>query len=248
MDSDREGLATSFGREAGSYERGRPDYPVEAVVWMLEGVAESGTVVDIGAGTGKLTRVVAATGREVIGIDPDPEMLAKLSEQNPNIAVYPGTAESLPLPDASADAVVGGQMWHWVDPVTASAEAARVLRPGGTIGLIWNIRDETTPWVRRISGIMKNSAAEKLIADDGVVIGDPFGPVEEATFEWVRVMSATDLLEMARSRSYVITADVDTRLRIESELAELFTSLPGLSDRGIIDLPYTTHVYRARIS
>ena len=111
-------------------------------------------------------------------------MLARLSERLPGIRTLVGTGEHLPLPDASMDAVVFGQAWHWVDPPRASAEVARVLRPGGTLGLIWNIRDEAEPWVRELTDVMHTSDAEELIAAGGPVVGEPFGPLEHATFRW----------------------------------------------------------------
>jgi ubiquinone/menaquinone biosynthesis C-methylase UbiE len=101
-------------------------------------------VADVGAGTGKLTRVVAGLGAEVVAIDPDAAMLAELAARVPDVPTFVGTGERIPLTDASADAVVFGQAWHWVDPDAASAEVGRVLRPGGVLGLIWNVRDERT--------------------------------------------------------------------------------------------------------
>ncbi|WP_336646001.1 class I SAM-dependent methyltransferase [Microbacterium sp. USHLN186] len=157
--------ATSFGAEAENYEAARPDYPFEAVAWMLERLPEGARrLADVGAGTGKLTRVVVSAGNaEVVAVDPDAAMLAELREQVPSVPTFLGTAESLPLPDAAVDAVVLGQAWHWVDPVAASAEIGRVVRPGGTLGLIWNVRDSHVDWVRRLTEIMHASAAEQML-------------------------------------------------------------------------------------
>src|SRR4051794_33203052 len=121
------GRATSFGRVADVYDRARPEYPIEAVEWMLDGAGAE--VLDVGAGTGKLSRAVLATGRSVVAVDPDPDMPAELTAREPGVRTMVGSAESLPLPDASADAVVFGQAWHWVDPPAASREIGRVLRP-----------------------------------------------------------------------------------------------------------------------
>src|SRR6218665_193187 len=154
-------MATSFGAEAGHYEAGRPEYPFEAVAWMLEPMpAGSRRIVDVGAGTGKLTRVLAAApDAEIVAVDPDASMLAALRKAVPGVPTFSGTAESLPLPDAGVDAVVLGQAWHWVDPVAASAEIGRVTRSGGVLGLIWNLRDERADWVRRLTEIMHGSNA-----------------------------------------------------------------------------------------
>lgn len=236
--------ATSFGSETGSYEKGRPEYPAEAVRWMLEVVPEGAAIVDIGAGTGKLTRAVRALGTVVTAVDPDPQMLAVLREKTPGVETVAGTAEALPLADASADAAVLGQAWHWVDPVAASAEIGRVVRPGGVLGLIWNVRDERTDWVRRLSAIMHGSPAEEMVASNAVRVAAPFGPLEERRWEWSREMTRAELHAMASSRSYLITASDEERARVARGMDELFDGL-GLADGGTLTMPYVTAAYRA---
>ncbi|WP_341998320.1 class I SAM-dependent methyltransferase [Microbacterium sp. LWH7-1.2] len=148
--ASREEMSLSFGAAAGAYESGRPGYPREAVDWMLPPVREPGRalrVADVGAGTGKLTRTIVEAGAEVVAIDPDADMLAALREHVHGVPTFVGTAERMPLPDASVDAVLLGQAWHWVDPVAASAEVGRVLRQRGVLGLVWNTRDGSDPWV-----------------------------------------------------------------------------------------------------
>ena len=238
--------ATSFGAESGSYEKGRPEYPADAVAWLLEPLAKgTRAVVDIGAGTGKLTRAVLALGgTDVVAVDPDPQMLATLQENAPGVPVLEGTAEGLPLGDAVADAAVLGQAWHWVDPVRASREIGRVVRPGGVLGLIWNVRDDRVEWVRRLTAIMHGSAAEEMIAEDGVRVADPFGVLERWRGEWSRPMTREQLHAMARSRSYVITAAEEEKQRIAREMDALFDDL-GLAEGRTIDLPYVTAAFRA---
>lgn len=142
-------MATSFGAAADAYERGRPGYPAEAVAWLLERAGAHPRVADIGAGTGKLTRVVAEHAGGVVAVDPDAAMLAALRRALPGVETLVGAAEDVNLPDESLDAVVLGQAWHWVDPVAGSAEVGRILKPGGTLGLVWNLRDTDVPWVAR---------------------------------------------------------------------------------------------------
>ncbi|MBS1673306.1 MAG: class I SAM-dependent methyltransferase [Actinobacteria bacterium] len=237
--------ATSFGTASGSYETGRPEYPAEAVGWMLEALTDRApAVIDIGAGTGKLTRAVLARGATVTAVDPDPLMLAALQQKSPEVRTLVGVAEELPLPDGSADAAVLGQAWHWVDPDAASREIGRVLRQGGVLGLIWNVRDDRVEWVRRLTGIMHGSAAEKMIAEDGVRVSDPFGALEKRRWEWQRTMTRAELHAMARSRSYFITASDEEKAGIESGMDQLFDEL-GLSDGSTLALPYVTVAYRA---
>ena len=238
--------ATSFGAQADVYDRARPEYPAEAVAWMLPSVGENAArdVADVGAGTGKLTSGLVAEGRVVTAIDPDAQMLERLSARLPGIRTLVGTGERLPLPDDSMDAVVFGQAWHWVDPPRASTEVARVLRPGGTLGLIWNIRDDTEPWVRELTRVMHTSDAEDLIAAGGPAVGEPFGELEHATFPWMATFTVESLVDLAASRSYLITATPERR-------NEVLAGVRSLGERvrdpdGRIPMPYLTHAYRVR--
>lgn len=232
--------AISFGSQADVYDRARPEYPADAVGWMLPAAARD--VADVGAGTGKLTSGLGAEGRTVVAIDPDPQMLARLSERLPGILTLVGTGEDLPLPDASMDAVAFGQAWHWVDPPRASAEVARVLRPGGTLGLIWNIRDEAEPWVRELTAVMHRSNAEDLIAAGGPVVGEPFGAVEHRIFRWTGSFTVDSLVELAASRSYIITATPARRDEVIAGVRSLGSRVAAADGR--IELPYVTHAYR----
>ena len=238
--------ATSFGAQAGNDEVGRPEYPFDAVAWMLERMPEgSRRIADVGAGTGKLTRaLVAAPDAEVVALDPDPAMLAALREAVPGVPTFVGSAERMPLPDASLDAIVLGQAWHWVEPVAASVEIGRVVRSGGVLGLIWNIRDERQEWVQRLTEIMHGSAAEEMLGGDGPVVDAPFGTLDQETWEWTRPMTRTQLHSMAASRSHVITASADEKERIRRDMEALFDEL-GLDDVGVIELPYVTRAFRA---
>ncbi|WP_460775073.1 class I SAM-dependent methyltransferase [Microbacterium sp. GXF7504] len=242
----REELSTSFGGAAQEYEAGRPSYPPDAVRWLLQPVEARSpvTVVDVGAGTGKLTRVLVDLGAAATAVDPDPAMLATLRANLPDVPTLTGRAESLPLADAAVDAVVFGQAWHWVDVAAASVECGRVLRPGGVLGLVWNIRDGSVDWVRRLTEAMRGSHAEALIDGDGPSVGEPFAGLEVRTWTWSRPVTRADLFAMARSRSHVITAEPAERARIEQALGALCGEIGAVGD-AVVELPYVTHAYRA---
>ena len=247
--ADREEMALSFGSRATTYEVGRPDYPLEAVEWMLQPVHHPGRALraaDVGAGTGKLTRVVSGLGAEVVAIDPDAAMLAELRSHVPGVPTFVGSAERMPLPDASLDAVLFGQAWHWVDVAAASGEVGRVLRSGGVLGLVWNIRDEAVPWVARLTAVMQGSHAEEMLAGDGVQVVAPFDGLEERSWSWSRTLGRGPLLDMVSSRSYVITAGESERARILAAVGELFDAQRRVDETGaeVVDLPYRTRAYR----
>jgi SAM-dependent methyltransferase len=248
--ASREEMSRSFGSAAAAYEAGRPDYPREAVDWMLAPVHHPGRalrVADVGAGTGKLTRTIVEAGAEVVAIDPDADMLAALREHVHGVPTFAGTAEGMPLPDASLDAVLLGQAWHWVDPAVASPEVARVLRSGGVLGLVWNIRDESVPWVADLTAAMHGSHAEQMIADEGPRVKAPLGELEKRTWSWRRTLGREALLDMVTSRSYVITASEEDRARILGAVSDLFDANRRMDKIGaeVVDLPYLTHAFRS---
>ncbi len=238
-----ESRATSFHQAADAYARARPSYLPEAVDWMLPDTARE--VADVGAGTGKLAAVVAMTGREVVAIDPDAGMLEKLRAEHPGIRTEVGSAERLPLADASVDAVVFGQAWHWVEPEAASAEAARVLRPGGVLGLIWNIRDTRSGWASDLARIIDPSDAEQFVESGGPVVGAPFGPLQTATFPWENPLTVDGLVDLVSSRSATIAAAPEDRAALLDRVRELGERAAA---DGSLALPYITHVYRATIA
>ncbi len=246
QDASRATLATSFGQATSAYNTGRPTYPAPAVRWMLgDGEAHVVDVADIGAGTGKLTEGLLAPDRTVVAVDPDAAMLASLAERLPGVRTLVGTGEAIPLPDGSLDALTFGQAWHWVDQAAASREAARVLRPGGSLGLIWNLRDPQIAWVNQLTDIMRASAAERHLADGGPTVGPELGPLESFEHRWTRAMTVDDILAMVTSRSHFITAPADEQADILARARALLTSHPDLASSTTITMPYVTTAYRA---
>jgi SAM-dependent methyltransferase len=232
----------SFGPAADLYDSVRPGYPPEALAWAI-GPAPR-TVLDLGAGTGILTRVVQALGHTVLPVEPDAGMRAKLAQTTPGVAPLAGRAEAIPVPDGQVDAVVAGQAYHWFDPEPAHREIARVLADGGVFAPVWNVRDHEVEWIRRLSAIADD------LADRGVSEGDldhdfgpEFGPVERALFRHEVPMTADRLVKLMASRSYYLTAPPEKQTRLETAIRELTATLPDT-----FTLPYVTVAYRARKS
>src|ERR1700753_2000090 len=228
--------ATSFGGAPATYERGRPPYPPEALDWLLPPGARR--VLDLGAGTGKLTRLLVARGLDVVAVEPLEGMRAELSRVLPGIEVRAGSAEHIPLPDGSVDAVLAAQAWHWVTPERATPEVARVLRPGGTLGLVWNERDDREPWVTALNRIVEEQGRKKRADDmrahndsDNPKVGPPFGPLELHQAPWAHDTTVPELIDMIASRSYVILLPEDEREALLASVRSLTETDPALAGR-----------------
>ncbi|MDQ8045426.1 MAG: class I SAM-dependent methyltransferase [Solirubrobacteraceae bacterium] len=234
--------AGSFGRAAAEYEWSRPTYPADAVDWMVPAGAR--VVLDLGAGTGKFTRSLLGRGLEVIAVEPIAEMRAVIEEALPEVRALEGSAESIPLPDDSVDVITVAQAWHWVDQAVALPEVARVLRPGGTLAIVWNLRDDSTPWVERLSLIMGKSEAEQTVSD-GFTIGAPFGPTERFHTSWAIPIETASLVDFVASRSYVITAPPAERDATLAAVQDLIDHDPDIGGTSRVDMPYGTLAFRA---
>ncbi|MEU2699226.1 MULTISPECIES: class I SAM-dependent methyltransferase [Micromonospora] len=240
--------ALSFGAAAAEYDRFRPRYPEAALRWALDGLLDA-QVVDLGAGTGILTRgLLALTGpvAHVVPVEPDPGMRAQLAAATPGTTALAGSAEAVPLPDGSADAVLAGQAYHWFDRERAHAEVARVLRPGGTFAPVWNIRDERVGWVAELTRIAHLGDNAGDVTQRYADFGAAFTAVEVGEFPHATTLTPDEVVGMLHTRSFWLTADTDERRRVDAELAELFAGHPDLAGRDAVELPYRTMVLRAR--
>ncbi|PWR16638.1 class I SAM-dependent methyltransferase [Micromonospora sicca] len=238
--------ALSFGAAAADYDRFRPRYPQAALGWALDGLDPSARVVDLGAGTGILTRGVLALGHQVVPVEPDPGMRAQLDAATPGVTALAGSAESVPLPDRAADAVLVGQAYHWFDKERAHVEIARVLRPGGTFAPIWNTRDTSVPWVAELGRIADLRDHSGNLIEKVTDFGPPFGAVELGEFSHRTTLTPAEVVGMLRTRSYWLTATPEEREKVDRELRELFVTHPDLAGRETVELPYRTLVFRAR--
>jgi SAM-dependent methyltransferase len=240
--NDRSAHAKSFGPAAHIYERGRPPYPAAAIDWLLP--PGGPRVLDLGAGTGKLTRHLARLGLPVTAVDPSEGMLAQLRQVLPEVPAHLGSAERIPLPDDSADVVLMAQAWHWVDPEHAVPEIARVLSPGGRIGVLWNLRDEgAADWVRRLEEIIGRQ--DEAHDTD---FGSPFGPAEVADFRWTHRIGPDALIDLVASRSSVILLPAAERAALLAQVRQLTATHPELVGRTEYELPFVTHCARASLA
>lgn len=230
---------SGFDREAEVYERARPSYPVAAVDLMLESVGPVTTVLDLAAGTGKLTRLLVASGARVLAVEPVSGMRSQFSGAVPGVPLVAAVAERLPMCDGSFDLITCAQAFHWFDAEPALAELARVLRPQGRLGLIWNMRDERVSWVAELGRIM-NSVGPKPYEENvdpaDVVRASRLFDVEVHQVEWADELDRARLVQLVTSRSYVAalpTADrepiLDAVRALVASFAEPF-ALPYVTD------------------
>ncbi|GAA2310860.1 class I SAM-dependent methyltransferase [Glycomyces scopariae] len=244
---DPRAQARSFGRAADLYDAARPSYPAEALAWLAgEGPAD---VVDVGAGTGLLTRGLIALGHRVTAVEPDGQMLAKLTAATTGLAAArTGSAEALGLPDASADVVTAGQAFHWFDRAAALPEIRRVLRPGGVLAPIWNLRDETVDWVERLTEVIGSSKGEitALGATEPGYFAPGFAEPEVRVFRHEKPLDPAGLVRLVQSRSYYLTADDRRQRELVAAVEDLIATHPDLAGRDTFAMPYATYAFRVR--
>jgi SAM-dependent methyltransferase len=228
-----------FARVAREYERGRPDYPAAAVEYLARrlGLGPGRTVIDLAAGTGKLTRPLLAVGGEVIAVEPVAEMRAALPE---GVTALGGTAESIPLADAAADAVTVGQAFHWFDGEAALAEIHRVLRPGGALALIWNRRIDEDPANRAMEGLLaphRPGVPSRRSGAWRTAFGRTrlFGPLEESVFPHEQILDADGMADRIGSVSFIASLPPAERARVVDAARALAAS-------GPVTIPYRTEV------
>lgn len=206
--------ADGFSADAGAYERGRPGYADDLVAWLVDGlgIGAGRRVLDVAAGTGKLTRLLTAHGADIVAVEPVEAMRTALLEADLGVEVLDATAEDLPVEDGSVDAITVAQGFHWFDGGAALAEFARVLRPGGGVGLVWNERDTREPWVAELSRLIRWDQRDQwrvpytLEVDWGarlLELGGPFTAPERYDTTYVQPMDSDTLVDRVLSTSYL---------------------------------------------
>ena len=253
--------AGSFGGVAALYERYRPGPSPAAVEWLLPG--DVGTVVDLGAGTGALSRLLLDRARDVIAVEPDDRMRSILTEQVPGVRALKGRGESMPLPDRSVDAVLASSSWHWMDPVATLHEVGRILVPSGTLGAVWSGPDPEGPFLVQAQALL----AAQTPADDAagtdigdVILGDTRRPLptleipdgvafqqpEHEVFTWDVALNADELIGLLGTLSSIITLPEERRQRVFDEARRLLRELLGVEGDVTVDVAFRADAWRAR--
>ena len=239
--------AAGFTAGAVAYAEGRPEYPSEIEVWLQENLelGSGKTVLDLGAGTGKFSRSLLATGASVIAVEPVQAMLEQLRRQYPQMDAMSGSAEAIPLADASVDAVVCAQAFHWFATSEALREIHRVLKPGGKLGLVWNIRDDRVPWVAALSRLMaplerdvprfQSQRWRKVFPAAG------FGPLSEKHF-LNRHTGSPDkvIVDRILSVSFMAALPPDQQEQVKSQIAKIISNSAELAGQAQVTFPYET--------
>jgi SAM-dependent methyltransferase len=237
--------AASFGSVADVYERSRPDYPPQAVRWLVGD--QRADVLDVAAGTGKLTRQLRAFGHPVVGLEPSVQMLDRLRNVESEIPVVAGRSEALPFRPATFDAVTVAQAWHWFDRNLATAELARVLRPGGRACILWNFRDESVDWVAELSTLIGSEGTSEAQSDsDPLSSNAAFSASTKRTFRFEQVLDQDLLVALVRSRSYVATLPEDEQRALLDRIVNLCEEHSQLAGRSRFAMPYRTLAFRGQ--
>jgi len=242
-----------FGNAAQAYARGRPDYPAELATWLRENLDlhPGRTAIDLGAGTGKFTKLLIQTGSNVIAVEPVAAMRAELAASLPGVQAVAGTAESISLEDAVSDAVVCAQAFHWFATEATLDEIHRVLRPGGKLGLVWNVRDESVDWVAAITEILTPYEGDAPRYHTGEwrrpFTGRLFSDLHETRFTHLHIgIPKQIIVDRFLSVSFIAALPENEKSTVTRELRDLISSHPKLRGRETIAMRYETRAYCCR--
>ena len=248
--------ATSFGAAAGNYDRYRVGLPGEVVDRVLP--AGIGAVLDLGAGTGAMTRRLVERVERVYAVDPDPRMTGVLAESCPAVEVREGTGEAIPLPDGCVDAVVVASAWHWMDPAATIPEIARVLRPGGALCLVWNRRDRSVPWVAELEAYRLGvdggddwvgDRVEYYLGEPWLPEPAPFADPEILTLPWTAPMTKDELVGMMTTFRGYISAPAERKPEILRHFTEyVHEHIAPEGDEALIEVPMVCRGWRATLA
>jgi SAM-dependent methyltransferase len=243
-------VSKGFGTSTRLYEKIRPEYPSAAIDLLVEelAIARGRVVVDVGAGTGKLTRALTATGATVIAVEPLAEMRERLAETVPLAVPFDGTAERMALRDGSVHAITVAQAFHWFDGDRALAEFHRVLGPGGRVGLIWNVRDRRAPWVAAFDALVDAVDPERPDHQTGrwraaFERTSLFEPLRSRDIPHAQTLTPSEIVDRALTVSSISVLPDAERERVLDGFRALAATHPDIRGRETVELPYLTKVY-----
>jgi SAM-dependent methyltransferase len=257
--------AASFGSEAANYDRYRQGPPLAAVEWVLP--ERVGTAVDLGAGTGALSRHLVQRADAVVAVEPDDRMRAVLADTLPTVRAVAGRGEAIPLPDASAEVVMASSSWHWMDPVPTLLEVGRVLVPGGTLAAVWSGPDPDAGLIAQAQALLSGGDSPELAAIDDrsqselkaalndrsalvqaleIPPGVPFGPPEKHVITWDVALNADELVGLLGTFSWVILMEDEARARLFDTTRRVLRDSLGISGDVTVDIGYRAEVFKAR--
>jgi SAM-dependent methyltransferase len=240
-------VAAAGFNDPGDYEAARPSYPPDAVEWFVEHlrIAPGRRVADVAAGTGKLTRLLAPSGAELLGVEPVPGMRETFHRLLPELPLVAGTAEAMPFRAATFDSITVAQAWHWFDHERATAEMARVLKPGGRLGLVWNARDRSEPWVDAVWSIMDRVEKKAPWRDhenwrDSATREMPGfgGGLHSAEFRHLQAITPEGVVQRVASVSHVAVLPEPEREQVLDEVRHLLATHPSVRGRETVEIPY----------
>ncbi|ASV38458.1 SAM-dependent methyltransferase [Pseudomonas sp. NS1(2017)] len=239
-----------FSTQAVTYAQGRPDYPRQLTGWLADTlhIDAQSSVIDLGAGTGKFTRLLSTLAPTLIAVEPVAAMGAQLTKLLPDVRLVNGTAQSIPLPAASADAVVCAQAFHWFSTEAALAEIHRVLKPDGRLGLVWNVRDESVDWVAAITDIITPYEGDTPRFHTGrwreAFTGEYFSEPEMTCFPYSHVGSPQEvIMDRFLSVSFIAALPEASKAVVTAQLQALIDTHPALKGRDTVAFPYQTQAY-----
>jgi SAM-dependent methyltransferase len=267
-DEEKRRRSESFGDAASTYERFRPGPPSAAISWMLPDAVT--TVVDLGAGTGAMTKVLMGRADHVIAVEPDDRMRGILADNLPDVTALPGTGESIPLDDSSVDVVLASSSWHWMDADRALHETERILVHGGSLGVVWAGPDPDGPFVSQAQAMLSEMSSDSArppgsgdgdldlghaVMDTGnrvetvlrIPDGSPFAPPEHQVLRWDVALTADELIGLLGTFSWIITMTDDRRAHVLSEARRLLGDALGISGDVTVDVRYRSEAWRTHL-
>jgi SAM-dependent methyltransferase len=254
--AEKEIQAESFGGVASEYERFRPGPPASALDWLLP--THLHRVVDLGAGTGTVTKLLLDRADDIVAVEPDDRMRSVLARDVPGVEAVMGRGESMPIPDHSVDAVLAASSWHWMEPLQTLHEVGRVLVPGGTLGALWTFPDPEGPFVIQAQTLLAGSPnapreefSHLIMGDEyrlptilEIPLGVPFSPPEREIFTWDVALDADELIGLLGTWPWIITLPEEARQRVFAEARRLLKELLGVEGPVTVDVAFRSDAWR----